>query len=58
VPERGPVGLGVEEHLSDVDGLAPVDQDLVALGEDGHPAACQALDEVGLPQRAGAIERT
>ena len=57
VTEVGGVGRRVEQHLADVDGLAPVDEDLVALGQDGHPAALQALDEVDLPQRAVAVQR-
>ena len=57
VPQARLVRGRVEQDLADVDGLAAVDQDLVALGQQRHPALGQTLDEVALPQRAAAVER-
>ena len=57
VPEGRPVRGGVEQHLADVDGLAAVDQDLVALGQQRDAAVLEALDEVALPQRTAPVER-
>ena len=56
VPEIGSVRLRVKQHLTDVDGLAPVHEDLVALGQDGDSPLCQSLDEVGFPQRPRPVE--
>ena len=57
VPEGRPVGGRVEQHLADVDGLAAVDQDLVALGQQRDAAVLEALHEVALPQRTAPVER-
>ena len=49
-------GVDVEDHLAEVDGRHPVDQDLVGLRQDREPAALDALDEVHLPQRTVPVE--
>jgi len=48
--------LDVEDHLTEVDGGHPVDEDLVRLGQDREASALDALDEVHLPQRPAAVE--
>ena len=48
---------GVEDHLGEIDPVLLVDHRLVGLGHDRDPALGQALDEVHLPQRAGAVEQ-
>ena len=52
------VGAGVEQHLADVDGVDAVDEDLVALGEQGDLAVGETLDEVDLPERTVHVERS
>ena len=52
------MGWRVEQQLPEVDGVDAVDERLVGLGEERDPAALEALDEVDLPQRAGAVERS
>ena len=42
--------------MSDVEGVDPVDEGVVRLGHDREAAVVQALDEVDLPQRPGAVE--
>ena len=51
------VGVLVEQHLAEVDGLDAVDQRLVGLVEQRDPAVVEPLDEVDLPQRAAAVQR-
>ena len=65
-PTRPPLVVGerlglrrhVEQHLAEVDGLDAVDQDLVGLREHREPAALEPLDEVDLPQRPAAVQRS
>ena len=51
------LGVLVEQHLAEVDGLDAVDERLVGLVEQRDPAVGQPLDEVDLPQRPGPVER-
>ena len=57
VAERPRLGVDVEQHLAEVHGVDAVDQRLVRLREDGHPAVGEPLDEVDLPQRTVPVER-
>ena len=52
---RDVVALGgrVEHHRQQLGARRPVDGGVVDLGEDGEAVVGQALDDVGLPQRAG-----
>ncbi len=63
-PQRPPVvglqvlGLrsDVEQQLPEVDGVDAVDEGLVGLVEQRHPALAQPLDEVDLPERPVPVE--
>ncbi len=46
----------VEQQLAEVDGVHSVDERLVGLVEQRHPAGAETLDEVDLPQRSAAVE--
>ena len=48
--------VDVEDHLAEVDGRDPVDEDLVRLRQDREAAALEPLDEVHLPQRPVPVE--
>ena len=50
-------GVAVDEDVADVDRADAVDEAVVGLGDDGEAVLGEALDEVDLPQRAGAVER-
>ena len=45
------LGVPVEQHLAEVDGLDPVDQRLVGLGQHGHPALGKAFDDPTIKAR-------
>ena len=51
------VGVLVEQHLAEVDGLDAVDERLVGLVEQRDPAVGEPLDEVDLPQRPLPVQR-
>ena len=65
-PARGPLvaaqaldlGALVEQHLPQVDGGHAVHERLVGLRQHRDAAVGEALDEVDLPQRLGAVQRT
>ena len=50
-------GVAVDQDVADVDRADAVDEAVVGLGDDGEAVLGQALDEVDLPHRAGAVER-
>ena len=50
------VGVVVEHDLAEVDRVDAVDQRLVHLGDHGEAVALEALDDVHLPERPGAVQ--
>ena len=62
LPVHGLGGLGnrrgVEDDLSDVEGTGAIDHRVVRLGEQREPSALQPLDQIHLPERTIAIERS
>ena len=53
----GGVALHVEELHRDLQAVLPVGHRVVHLLDEGTPAALDAVDDVELPQRPGAVER-
>ena len=53
---RAGLGIDVEEHLGEAGTGHAVDDGVVHLGEQRHPAALEALDHPGLPERLAAVE--
>jgi hypothetical protein len=61
VPRAGrkaaPLGRRVEQDTEDLGTRHAIDGGVVHLGEDRHPVAVEPVDEVELPQGAGAVQR-
>ena len=55
--DLAPLGARVEQHAEDLVARHAVDDRVVDLGQQRHAAALQAVDQVELPQRAGAVQR-
>ena len=55
--DRVALRVGVEHQREQLGARRAVDGGVVDLGQDGEAVVGQALDDVGLPQRAAAIER-
>jgi hypothetical protein len=55
--QAAPLGRRVEQDAEDLGARHAIDGGMVHLGQDRHAVAVEAVDEVELPQWAGAIQR-